>query len=99
MESNTEEAIDKKISKTVENYREMRKHSPSLYQEAMWTYANMAAGGLGGPTDFTGEHGSAQSSIRKDYYPEYPDSFFFAVLSALGELDQFYYEIKNLKEQ
>ena len=75
------EAIDKIVENKIEFYKKMKENSPSLYNEAMWQYADMANGGRG--------HDGNTTFIRDSYYPGYPDSFFFRVLSGLGEFERF----------
>ena len=70
----------------VSSYNDMRVANPgnSMYEQAMWQYAEMAHGGDGGPTGK-----SDNSTIREDYYPNHPDEFFFLVLSGLGEFERY----------
>ena len=77
----------REVSRMVDNYTSMRTHSPHMYEETMWQYADMATGGTGDPTNF--KNGKAQSTIRDEYYPGYPDMWFFQVLSALGEFERY----------
>ena len=66
----------------VSNYREMRANSrSSLYDEAMWNYADMANGGRA--------HDGLDTYLRDEYYQGYPDEFFMQVLSCLGEFNRY----------
>ncbi len=78
----TPSELDDKVNAQIEGYLKMRKRTPnsSLYRDAMWQYAEMAHGG----TAMDG-----QTCIRDEYYPGYPDEFFFRVLSGLGEFDRY----------
>ena len=61
--------------------KKMKENNPSMYEECMWQYAEMANGGKA--DDGTG------TLIRDSYYAGYPDAFFFRVLSGLGEFERF----------
>ena len=77
---------EKEASRMIINYMDMREiNSPSsLYEEAMWQYADMAHGGDGGPTG-----SSDGGTIRSEYNPNHPNEFFFLVLSGLGEFERY----------
>lgn len=78
----TKEQLASEVRRCVANYREMReKDYASLYEEAMWQYADMANGGRA--------HDGANTFIRDQYYPGYPDEFFMQVLSGLGEFERY----------
>ena len=77
----TREEMKEEVSRHVINYREMRQGGSSLYEEAMWQYADMANGGRG--------HDGLDTFIRDQYYPGYPDEFFMQVLSGLGEFERY----------
>ena len=81
MIDNTKEAIDSEVERFVRNYREMKTQSPSMYEECMWQYAEMANGGRA--------HDGLDTFLRDKYYKGYPDRFFFLVLSALGEFEKY----------
>ena len=73
-----------KSNRMIENYQKMRKNAPSMYQESMRQYADMAHGGDGGP------NGNVNGgSIRGEYYSDLPNEFFFLVLSGLGEFERY----------
>ena len=69
----TKEQLSSEVSRFVNNYREMRKGGSSLYEDAMWQYADMAKGGDGGDLGFK-ERG--ETTCRGINYPGYPDRFF-----------------------
>ena len=74
------------VARLVSHYSYMKDLGPvnSMYRETMWQYGDMAHGGDGGPT------GSPDGkTIREEYYPGYPDKFFFEVLSLLGESETY----------
>ena len=74
--------MNREVSRVVDNYREMReKDYGSLYEEAMWQYADMANGGRA--------HDGLNTYIRDQYYQGYPDEFFMQVLSGLGEFERY----------
>lgn len=77
---------ENEASRMIESYNDMRTKNPgsSMYEEAMWQYADMAHGGDGGPTGVEGNN-----TIRGDYYPNHPNEFFFLVLSGLGEFERY----------
>ena len=77
---------ENEASRMIKSYMEMRElNSPnSLYEEAMWQYAEMANGGDGGPTG-----SSDGGTIRSEYYTNHPNEFFFMVLSGLGEFERY----------
>jgi len=77
----TKEQMNREVSRYVNNYREMREGSFSLYDEAMWQYADMANGGRA--------HDGLNTYLRDQYYQGYPDEFFMQVLSCLGEFDRY----------
>ena len=77
----TREDMNQEVARHVTNYREMRKGGSSLYEEAMWQYADMANGGRG--------HDGLDTFIRDQYYRGYPDEFFMQVLSGLGEFERY----------
>ncbi len=77
----TREQLERAVEARVNSYREMRKGGSSLYDEAMWQYADMANGGRG--------HDGHATYIRDQYYKGYPDKFFMQVLSGLGEFDRY----------
>ena len=78
----TREEMAREVSRCVTNYREMReKDYASLYEEAMWQYADMANGGRG--------HDGLNTFVRDQYYKGYPDEFFMQVLSGLGEFERY----------
>ena len=78
----TKEELNREVTRIVKNYKEMRENSySSLYDEAMWQYADMANGGRG--------HDGNTTFIRDQYYQGYPDKFFMLVLSGLGEFDRY----------
>lgn len=78
----SKEEIDSEVRRCVANYREMReKDYASMYEEAMWQYADMANGGRG--------HDGLDTFIRDQYYKGYPDEFFMQVLSGLGEFERY----------
>ena len=74
--------MTREVSRFVSNYREMRANSrSSLYDEAMWNYADMANGGRA--------HDGLDTYLRDEYYQGYPDEFFMQVLSCLGEFNRY----------
>ena len=75
------EAIDVIIEEKIKLYRVMKENNLSMYEEVMWQYAEMANGGKA--------NDGAGTLIRDQYYSGYPDSFFFRVLSGLGEFERF----------
>ena len=77
---------EKEASRMITNYESMRTKNPnsSMYEEAMWQYAEMAHGGDGGPSG-----SSDGDTIRSEYYPNHPNEFFFLVLSGLGEFERY----------
>ena len=77
----TKEQLDREVSRYVANYREMRNSSPSMYEECMWQYADMANGGRA--------HDGLDTFLRDQYYQGYPDEFFVLVLSGLGEFERY----------
>lgn len=77
----TKEQLSSEVSRFVNNYREMRKGGSSLYEDAMWQYADMANGGRA--------HDGMNTYLRDQYYQGYPDSFFVQVLSGLGEFERY----------
>ncbi len=79
-------SLQSEVTRMVSSYNDMRTHSPgsSMYEEAMWQYAEMAHGGDGGPTGM-----SDGGTIREKYYPGHPNEFFFLVLSGLGEFERY----------
>ncbi len=76
------EAIDIIVKEKTAYYVNLKKTAPGMYEEAMWQYASMAHGGPGGEY-------SEGVSIRENYYKNYPDSFFFRVLSGLKEYEKY----------
>ena len=81
--------MQNEANRMIKSYTEMRERdtASSMYQEAMWQYAEMAHGGNGGPA---GAHGANDSkTIRSEYYPDHPNEFFFLVLSGLGEFERY----------
>lgn len=72
------------VERMVIHYRNTKSFNPNMYSEAMWQYADMANGGNGGLIDYDGT-----KSIRSEYYATHPDSFFFEVLSCLGEFERY----------
>ena len=78
--------LQSEATRMVSSYRDMRTNNPgsSMYEEAMWQYAEMAHGGDGGPTGT-----SDGRTIREQYYPDHPNEFFFLVLSGLGEFERY----------
>ena len=79
----TSKELTLKVAEMVKKYIKMRTDMPNsnLYQEAMWQFADMANGGRA----FDGN----QIYIRDEYYPNYPDEFFFRVISGLGEFERY----------
>ncbi len=79
-------SLKSEVTRMVSSYNDMRANTPgsSMYEEAMWQYAEMAHGGSGGPTGTTDG-----GTIRAKYYPDHPDEFFFLVLSGLGEFERY----------
>ena len=79
-------SLKSEVTRMVSSYNDMRTSAPgsSMYEQAMWQYAEMAHGGDGGPT---GELNGR--TIRENYYPDHPDEFFFLVLSGLGEFERY----------
>lgn len=77
----TKEQLDREVSRYVDNYKEMRKGGSSLYEDAMWQYADMANGGRA--------HDGLDTYLRDEYYQGYPDEFFMLVLSGLGEFERY----------
>lgn len=77
----TKEQTDQEVARFVSNYKEMRATNPSLYNEAMWQYADMANGGRG--------HDGHETYIRDQYYKGYSNDFFVLVLSGLGEFEKY----------
>ena len=73
--------MTREVSRFVSNYREMRHGGSSLYDEAMWQYADMANGGRA--------HDGLDTYLRDQYYQGYPDEFFMLVLSGLGEFERY----------
>ncbi len=87
---------DVSVEEMVTRYAEMKHFANSMYLEAMWQYRDMARGGVGGllgytPNDWARRCVDAMRpvgeppSCRAYNYPDYPDSYFAAVLKALGE--------------
>ena len=77
----TKEQLNREVSRYVTNYKEMRTSSPSMYEECMWQYADMANGGRA--------HDGLDTFLRDQYYQGYPDEFFVLVLSGLGEFERY----------
>ena len=77
----TKDEWNREVSRVVDNYRKMREDHTSLYNEAMWSYADMANGGRA--------HDGNETYIRDEYYRGYPDEFFVLVLSGLGEFERY----------
>ena len=77
----TREQMNREVSRYVNNYREMREGNSSMYEEAMWQYADMATGGRA--------HDGLNTFLRDEYYQGYPDEFFMQVLSGLGEFERY----------
>ena len=78
----SKEEINNEVKRVVSNYKEMREGSGrSLYEEAMWQYADMANGGRA--------HDGMNTYLRDQYYQGYPDAFFMQVLSGLGEFERY----------
>lgn len=71
---------DLRLKNMVERYRDMRDSWPSMYNEAMDLYSDMAHGGQG----YDGT-----TSIRESHYNGYSDEWFYKVLSSLGEFDRY----------
>ena len=82
-------SLKSEVTRMVSSYSDMRTHSPgsSMYEEAMWQYAEMAHGGNGGPAGVPGVDDS--KTIRSEFYPDHPNEFFFLVLSGLGEFERY----------
>lgn len=82
-------SLQSEVTRMVSSYNDMRTHSPgsSMYEEAMWQYAEMAHGGNGGPAGVPGVDDS--KTIRSEFYPDHPNEFFFLVLSGLGEFERY----------
>ena len=76
----TPSELDDKVNAQIGGYIRMRTEVPnsSLYRGAMYQYAEMAHGGKAYDGD---------TCVRDEYYPGYPDEFFFRVLSGLGEFE------------
>jgi len=79
-------SLKSEVTRMVSSYNDMRTNIPgsSMYEQAMWQYAEMAHGGDGGPTGALNG-----GTIREQYYPDHPDEFFFLVLSGLGEFERY----------
>ena len=75
------EDLNKVVASYVKKYTHMRDNGSDMYEESMWQYADMAHGGRG----FDGN----RTYIRDEYYPGYPNDFFFQVLSQLGEFERY----------
>ena len=84
------------IQEMVSRYAEMKHFGASTYREAMYQYADMARGGEGGELGYTPGDWvkmcvdamrpvDTPATCRAYNYPDYPDSFFRAVLDGLGE--------------
>ena len=86
---NTKEAIEKDVERMVSLYQTMRENVPSMYESAMWDYASLANGGTG-HTGHEVEENGIRITIRQKHYEGYPDSFFFLVLTGLGEIERYY---------
>jgi len=69
----------KTIAEMVMRYRSMEETVPNsgMLREVRWQYEEMSNGGDGGPSD-------ASKSIRDDYYPGAPDSYFQEICDLLG---------------
>lgn len=91
--NNTEKAVMKDVERMVSLYQTMRTNAQEMYESAMWDYASMANGGTGHVAHEVEENG-IRITIRGKHYKDYPDSFFFLVLTALGEIER-YYDVVN----
>ena len=77
--------VDREVPRMIAHFQQLKGTSQSMYTESMWQYADMANSGDGGPTNWD-VNGESTSTLRRDYYEGYPDSFFLVILSSLGEL-------------
>ena len=70
----------KSIAEMVTHYRYMEETVPNsgMLREARWQYEEMSNGGDGGPSS------PPTKSIRVEYYPGTPDSYFQEICDLLG---------------
>ena len=76
----------KDVAEVVMNYKQMEQVSSTMLHQVRQQYADMSAGGDGGPLGYLpdGWTKNTDPSCREYNYPDYPDSFFQEVRDLMG---------------